>query len=148
MQRKIGVVRKHINDKSFTFMLLAKKHLKDKSCKIYTEEPLYPNCGYFVRLFYKIIADLLNLYIEVDIPSLMILYDTNCSDEITAIKRRIFAWIMSFPDEVIKALKETPKEFCLISAVLYVLVEVCYIFLNLKLIFVSYDDYCSVDRKN
>lgn len=66
-------------------------------------------------------------YISVSVPALEKLYDENEAEgdeNIGEIRWKLLAFIMSFPDKVISALKQLPKDYLLIGTTLYTLVKV------------------------
>lgn len=62
--------------------------------------------------------------ISVEVPALDELYLGKNDEKMVEIKWKLFGWITSFSDEVISTMKNLPKKFLLISAILYALVKV------------------------
>lgn len=135
LKRKIGVLRNKNNDDAFTFNLLAKKSI-NQCYRAYEESPIYPDCKrkwILVEIIFDLqiltLSIILCVWILVPIPPLDQLYlgnkngntdDTNTLET----KWKILGWIMSLNDELISKLKLLPKEYLLISAILYALVKV------------------------
>ncbi|XP_055323806.1 uncharacterized protein LOC129578759 [Sitodiplosis mosellana] len=100
IKRRIGVLRQHNRDNSFTFTLLAMMD-PEKEFEAHTEYPIYP---------------------DFPVPDLESLYLDNVS-EITEINWKMLGWIMSLSDTEVSLVRNLPKDFLIISTTLYVLVK-------------------------
>ncbi|XP_055310152.1 uncharacterized protein LOC129573547 [Sitodiplosis mosellana] len=99
VKRRKGILKRNTNE---TFLVLAKKNM-NQSFVSHTETVICP---------------------EFPLPSLEELYvGTDDDSKIIDIKWKLLAWIMSLSEDVISLIKNLPKDYVLISTILFALVK-------------------------
>ncbi|XP_031633299.1 uncharacterized protein LOC116347044 [Contarinia nasturtii] len=98
MKRRIGILRQHNQNNSFTFTLLAMMDAEEEF-EAHFAKPIYP---------------------DFPVPALDTFYIEN---EITEINWKMLGWIMSLSDTELALIRKLPKDFLVISSTLYILVK-------------------------
>ncbi|XP_031632710.1 uncharacterized protein LOC116346671 [Contarinia nasturtii] len=102
-KRRVGIVQKYkqSDENQIVLTFLAQKKFNEKF-KEYKEEPEYP---------------------DFSVPPLIELYLHEGNNEIIATKWKLLAFIMKLSDDEVTAIKGLPKEFILISTIVFILVK-------------------------
>lgn len=119
MKRRIGILRQHNQNNSFSFTLLAMKDAKEEF-DAHFEYPIYPDCK--LVFGHSKISFFFNIrFFAVPVPDLDKFYVDN---EITEINWKMLGWIMSLSDSEVLLIRNLNKNFWIISLTLYILVKV------------------------